>query len=123
MNRSSILPQNFWTFLKEYLLITLGVLFYTGGWTFFLMPKNLVGGGVTGIGVILEYATGFPVSYTYFILNVLLLIASFFIASSAGMNGSVQISFPARGMATDTSISFGISIPAANGTPFFCSSR
>ena len=79
MNRSSILPQNFWTFLKEYLLITLGVLFYTGGWTFFLMPKNLVGGGVTGIGVILEYATGFPVSYTYFILNVLLLIASFFI--------------------------------------------
>lgn len=79
MNRSSILPQNFWTFLKEYLLISLGVLFYTGGWTFFLMPKNLVGGGVTGIGVILEYATGFPVSYTYFILNVLLLIASFFI--------------------------------------------
>ena len=79
MNRSSILPQNFWTFLKEYLLITLGVLFYTGGWTFFLMPKNLVGGGVTGIGVILEYATGFPVSSTYFILNVLLLIASFFI--------------------------------------------
>ena len=79
MNRSSILPQNFWTFLKEYLLITLGVLFYTGGWTFFLMPKNLVGGGVTGIGVILEYATGFPVSYTYFILNVLLLVASFFI--------------------------------------------
>lgn len=79
MNRSTILPQNFWTFLKEYLLITLGVLFYTGGWTFFLMPKNLVGGGVTGIGVILEYATGFPVSYTYLILNVLLLIASFFI--------------------------------------------
>ena len=79
MNRSSILPQNFWTFLKEYLLITLGVLFYTGGWTFFPMPKNLVGGGVTGIGVILEYATGFPVSYTYFILNVLLLVASFFI--------------------------------------------
>ena len=79
MSRSSILPQNFWTRLKEYLLITLGVLFYTAGWTFFLMPKNLVGGGVTGIGVILEYATGFPVSYTYLILNVLLLVASFFI--------------------------------------------
>ena len=79
MNHSSLLPKNLWTFLKDYLLITLGVLFYTGGWTFFLMPKNLVGGGVTGIGVILEYATGFPVSYTYFILNLLLLVASFFI--------------------------------------------
>ena len=79
MPQSKILNQNLWTFVKEYLLISLGVLFYTGGWTFFLMPKNLVGGGVTGIGVILEYATGFPVSYTYLILNVLLLIASFFI--------------------------------------------
>ena len=79
MPQSKILNQNLWTFVKDYLLISLGVLFYTGGWTFFLMPKNLVGGGVTGIGVILEYATGFPVSYTYLILNVLLLIASFFI--------------------------------------------
>ena len=73
MPQSKILNQNLWTFVKEYLLISLGVLFYTGGWTFLLMLKNLVGGGVTGIGVILEYATGFPVSYTYLILNVLLL--------------------------------------------------
>lgn len=79
MRPTTIIKQNFWTAIKDYLLISLGVLFYTGGWTFFLMPKNLVGGGVTGIGVILEYATGFPVSYTYLILNVLLLIASFFI--------------------------------------------
>jgi len=79
MRAPSILKQSTWSAFKEYLLITLGVLIYTGSWTFFLMPKNLVGGGVTGIGVILEYATGFPVSYTYFILNVLLLIASFFI--------------------------------------------
>ena len=50
MPQSKILNQNLWTFVKEYLLISLGVLFYTGGWTFFLMPKNLVGGGVTGIG-------------------------------------------------------------------------
>ena len=79
MRAPSILKQSTWTVIKEYLLITLGVLIYTSSWTFFLMPKNLVGGGVTGIGVIIEYATGFPVSYTYFILNVLLLIASFFI--------------------------------------------
>ena len=79
MHAPGILKQSTWTLIKEYLLITLGVLIYTSSWTFFLMPKNLVGGGVTGIGVIIEYATGFPVSYTYFILNVLLLIASFFI--------------------------------------------
>ena len=79
MRPTTILKQNFWTAVKDYLLISLGVLFYTGGWTFFLMPKNLVGGGVTGIGVLLEYATGFPVSYTYLLMNLLLLVASFFI--------------------------------------------
>lgn len=79
MRPTTILKQNFWTAVKDYLLISLGILFYTGGWTFFLMPKNLVGGGVTGIGVILEYATGFPVSYTYLLMNLLLLVASFFI--------------------------------------------
>jgi len=79
MRAPTILKQTTLSTIKEYLLVTLGVLIYTSSWTFFLMPKNLVGGGVTGIGVIIEYATGFPVSYTYFILNVLLLIASFFI--------------------------------------------
>jgi uncharacterized membrane-anchored protein YitT (DUF2179 family) len=36
----------------------------------------MVGGGVSGIGALIYYATGFPVSYSYFIINfVLLLIA------------------------------------------------
>lgn len=81
MLASSILKPTFWTGLKEYALISLGVLLYASSWVLFLTPHNLVGGGVTGIGVILSYATGglIPLSATYFTLNVLLLIASFFI--------------------------------------------
>ncbi|MFA6334204.1 MAG: YitT family protein [Bacteroidales bacterium] len=59
--------------IKEYSLITLGLLLYTLGWVVFLIPNGLVGGGVTGISAILYYATGFPMSYSYFILNGILL--------------------------------------------------
>jgi len=59
--------------IKTYLFITLGLLLYTSGWVIFLIPNELVGGGVSGIGVLLYYATGFPVSYTFFIVNAILL--------------------------------------------------
>ncbi len=59
--------------IKAYILITLGLALYVVGWTVFLMPNHMVGGGVSGIGALIEYATGFPVSYTYFIVNAILL--------------------------------------------------
>jgi hypothetical protein len=34
-----------WGAFKEYLLITVGILSYVLGWTIFLVPNNLVGGG------------------------------------------------------------------------------
>ena len=67
--------------VKEYFLITLGILLYVLGWSLFLVPNNLVGGGVTGIASILQYATGgfIKIGTTYFVLNVLLLILALFI--------------------------------------------
>ncbi len=67
------------TIIREYLVLTLGVLIYVTGWTVFLTPHNIVGGGVTGISSIVQYATGFKMGYTYFIINVLLLIIAFLI--------------------------------------------
>lgn len=58
----------------DYLGIILGLLLYTFGFTFFLMPYEIVTGGVSGIGAIVFYATRFPISYTYFIINGLLLV-------------------------------------------------
>jgi len=60
--------------IKNYFLITLGLLLYVTGWVVFLIPNKIVGGGVSGIGTIIYYATGFPVGYTYFIINAILLI-------------------------------------------------
>ena len=67
--------------VKEYLLITVGILSYVLGWTIFLVPNNLVGGGVTGLSSIIQYATGgaVKIGYSYFAINVVLLIAALFL--------------------------------------------
>ena len=70
----NILQRSWATLLKEYALVTLGVISYALGWTIFLLPNNLIGGGVSGFASILYYATGISMGVTYFILNVLLLI-------------------------------------------------
>ena len=59
--------------VKDYLFITLGLLMYTFGWTVFLLPYQIVTGGVTGIAAIVYYASRIPISYTYFIINLALL--------------------------------------------------
>ena len=71
---NNLMKQSFAALLKDYALVTVGVISYALGWSVFLLPNNLVGGGVSGFASILLYATGIPMGVTYFILNVLLLI-------------------------------------------------
>lgn len=61
--------------VNDYLIITLGLLCYTAGWCIFVIPNGIVGGGVSGIGAIVQYATNgaIPVSYTFFGVNIVLL--------------------------------------------------
>ena len=70
-----------WLFLKEYFLITVGILCYVLGWTIFLVPNNLIGGGVTGLSSIIQYATDgvIKIGYSYFAINVVLLVAALFL--------------------------------------------
>lgn len=72
--------KGFWIGLKEYSVITLGLSMYVLGWLLFLIPNNMIGGGVTGLASIVQYATGgtIKIGYTYFVINVILLIAAFF---------------------------------------------
>ena len=72
--------KQFWVGVKEYFLITLGVTMYVMGWIIFLIPNNMIGGGVTGLGSIVQYATGgaVKIGYTYFVVNAGLLVAALF---------------------------------------------
>ncbi|NLA15552.1 MAG: YitT family protein [Bacteroidales bacterium] len=60
--------------VKEYLLITLGILIYVAAWTIFIIPNHLVGGGVAGISTLIFYATNLPISLSFFAFNVVLII-------------------------------------------------
>jgi len=65
--------------LKAYLLITLGCLIYCLAWTQIFEPNGLVSGGITGLCVVIEYGTGFPLYISYGIFNVILLLLAFVI--------------------------------------------
>lgn len=62
--------------LKDYALISLGVILYALGVTAFMLPYGLTTGGVAGIASIVYYATGLEVQVTYIAINVCFLIAA-----------------------------------------------
>jgi len=63
-----------WSDIREYIIIAFGLLLYAGAWKAFLLPHQIAGGGVTGVGALVYYATGFPISITYFSINAILLL-------------------------------------------------
>ena len=70
-----VLQKSVWTRVKEWALVTLGILIYVTGWALFLMPNNLVGGGISGISSMIQYATGgtIQMGYTYFVIFAIIL--------------------------------------------------
>lgn len=60
--------------VKAYTIITFGLLLYVLGWDIFLIPNSMVGGGVTGISAVLLYAFHIPISVSFFVINLILLL-------------------------------------------------
>lgn len=73
-NRQKLLHE-----VKDYLMIAIGITLYGIGWNIFLLPNDITTGGVPGIASIVYFATGFPVQYTYFSINFLLLLLSIWV--------------------------------------------
>jgi uncharacterized membrane-anchored protein YitT (DUF2179 family) len=69
ISKSNILSE-----IKAYSIITLGLLVMTVGWTAFLIPNEILGGGVTGVATLIFWATGLPVGVTIFAVNAVLLV-------------------------------------------------
>ena len=74
-----------------YVKILIGSALYAAGFQFFLYPNAIVTGGVTGIAMIVNYLSGFPVGVMTLVINVPLFIfswkkfgLSFILASLAG---------------------------------------
>jgi len=62
--------------VRTYVVIAFGLLILSVAWTAFLIPHQISGSGVTGIGAIVYYATGIPMGYTYFAINVVLMVVA-----------------------------------------------
>jgi len=60
--------------LKDMFFIVLGILLYAFGYTAFILPEEVVMGGVTGISALLFYAFGLPAGASIFVLNTTLLL-------------------------------------------------
>ena len=62
--------------IKDYIIITLGLLSFTMGWVLFLIPAEITGGGISGVGVVIYYATKIPVSISFLAINVVLVLVA-----------------------------------------------
>ncbi|GAB6865188.1 YitT family protein [Bacteroides acidifaciens] len=63
--------------VKDYVYITLGLISYSLGWAAFLLPYQITTGGTTGISAIIYYSTGFPIQWSYFVINAILMTFAF----------------------------------------------
>ena len=64
--------------IQDYLMILFGTLLYGFGFNAFILSNEIVTGGVSGICALIFFATGgaIPVSVSYFVINVVLLLAA-----------------------------------------------
>lgn len=67
------LKEFYW---KDYVSIFFGLALYAVGLIGFIKPVGIVTGGLTGIALLVEYASGIPLQYTYFLTNCALLLVA-----------------------------------------------
>jgi uncharacterized membrane-anchored protein YitT (DUF2179 family) len=69
---NSVLTQ-----VKDFTMITVGLLSYCFGYSAFVIPEKVVTGGVTGLASLLYFALDWNVAITYYAINALLLAIAF----------------------------------------------
>jgi uncharacterized membrane-anchored protein YitT (DUF2179 family) len=68
------LPTRLSALLRTLPLVMLGTAVYAFGLHYFIIPNQLMEGGVTGIAILLNYALGWPLSISTLVLNIPLFI-------------------------------------------------
>jgi hypothetical protein len=61
---------------KEFLYITLTTAVGSFGWCAFLLPHKIPIGGISGLASVIFWGIDIPIEYTYFILNIILLLVA-----------------------------------------------
>lgn len=93
-----------WHTLKDYFFITLGIAIYAFGFASFILPHDVVIGGVAGLSTILYFTTGLPIAIGNYALNLTLLAIAYKIVGKQFVIGTIF-------GATMISVMMGIAIP------------
>ena len=59
---------------EQYFMITIGIILMVLGFFYFLLPADLVAGGVSGLGLALNKLFGYRLSYVVLVCNMMLLV-------------------------------------------------
>ncbi|MFG6384957.1 MAG: YitT family protein [Muribaculaceae bacterium] len=93
-----------WRTIKDYFFITLGTAIYAFGFASFILPHDVVIGGVAGLSTILYFTTGMPIAVANYALNLTLLAIAYKIVGKQFVIGTIF-------GATMISLMMGIAIP------------
>ena len=72
-----IIARNLRLMIKDYFFIFCGITLYAIGYNAFILPEQLVQGGVTGVSSLLYYAFKMTPAITIWVINVALLLIAF----------------------------------------------
>lgn len=87
MKTPSFTKKKITTIITNYFFIILGLALFAFGWTAFLIPNNLVGGGISGVATLIYFALNIPVGISTLVLNmILVLIALKILGPKFGIN-------------------------------------
>ena len=67
-----------WRETQRLLLLVAGTVLVALSYTLFLVPYDIAAGGLSGIGIIINSFTGWPLGLMYLVMNVPLLVLGFF---------------------------------------------
>jgi uncharacterized membrane-anchored protein YitT (DUF2179 family) len=73
MQKPNLSTKNVLISIKKYFFICLGLAVFAFGWTAFLIPNNLMGGGISGIATLIYFALKIPIGISTLVLNLILI--------------------------------------------------
>lgn len=87
------MKQKLSSVIKDYIIITFGLLLFALGWVLFLIPAEITGGGISGVAAVVYFAAKIPISITFLAINaVLVLIAIKILGANFGVKTIYSIS-------------------------------
>lgn len=100
----NITPGKIWLTAKDYIFITLGVSIYAFAFSAFILPHDVVIGGLAGISTIIYFITGLPIAIGSYSLNLILLAIAYKVVGKQFVLGTIF-------GATMISVMMGVFIP------------